>query len=163
MKLLPPHPKSTYMKHLGYKMRTPQWAAKCDFQQCGILTSVHSDEPVKPLFKLRNFKWCSVNSLTPIKYIATSKGSDQTARMRRLVWTVAGHTYHIVGNLMPRLSFKTSAKVSRDQVNCFSNFLNTVWPTCILTINLSSLIIITPHEWGSQQSDSIICSHQNRN
>ena len=31
---------------------------------------------------------------------ATSKGSDQTARMRRLVWAFAGRTYHIVGNLM---------------------------------------------------------------
>ena len=29
--------------------------AKCDFQQCGILTSVHvdSDEPVQPPFKLK--------------------------------------------------------------------------------------------------------------
>ena len=26
------------------------------FQQCGILTSVHSDEPVQPPFKLRNCK-----------------------------------------------------------------------------------------------------------
>ena len=33
----------------------------------------------------------------------TSKGSDQTARMRRLVWAFAGRTYHIVGNLMSRL------------------------------------------------------------
>ena len=31
---------------------------------------------------------------------ATSKGSDQTAHMRRLVWAFAGRTYHIVGNLM---------------------------------------------------------------
>ena len=29
---------------------------------------------------------------------ATSKGSDQTARMRRLIWGFAGRTYHIVGN-----------------------------------------------------------------
>ena len=28
-----------------------------DFQQCGILTSVDSDEPVPPRFKLRNFIW----------------------------------------------------------------------------------------------------------
>ena len=28
-----------------------------DFQQCGILTSVDSDEPVQPLFKLRNSKF----------------------------------------------------------------------------------------------------------
>ena len=30
----------------------------------------------------------------------TSKGSDQTARMRRLICSFAGRTYHIVGNLM---------------------------------------------------------------
>ena len=28
----------------------------CDFQQCGILTSVDSDEPVQPPVKLRNSK-----------------------------------------------------------------------------------------------------------
>ena len=38
------------------------------FQQCGILTSVDSDEPVQPPFKLRNFKWCSISSLTLIEY-----------------------------------------------------------------------------------------------
>ena len=42
----------------------PLWAATCDFQQCGILTSVDSDEPVQPPLKLRNSKWCSVSSLT---------------------------------------------------------------------------------------------------
>ena len=31
-------------------------ASACDFQQCGILTSVDSDEPVQPPFKLRNSK-----------------------------------------------------------------------------------------------------------
>ena len=35
---------------------------------------------------------------------ATSKGSDQTVHVRRLVWAFAGHTYHIVGNLIPQLS-----------------------------------------------------------
>ena len=44
------------------------WAVTCDFQQCGILTSVDSDEPVQPPFKLRNSKWCSVSSLTPMEY-----------------------------------------------------------------------------------------------
>ena len=37
-----------------------------DFQQCGILICVDSDEPVQPHFKLRNSKWCSVSSLTVI-------------------------------------------------------------------------------------------------
>ena len=36
----------------------------CDFQPCGILTSVDSDEPVQSPFKLRNSKWCLVSSLT---------------------------------------------------------------------------------------------------
>ena len=35
-----------------------------DFQQCGILTSVDSEQPVQPPFRLRNLKWCSVSSLT---------------------------------------------------------------------------------------------------
>ena len=29
-----------------------------DFQECGILTSVGSDEPVQPPLKLRNSKLC---------------------------------------------------------------------------------------------------------
>ena len=33
----------------------------------------------------------------------TSKGSDQTAHMRRLIWGFAGRTYHSVGNLLSRL------------------------------------------------------------
>ena len=32
------------------------FAATCDFQQCGILTSVDSEEPVQLPFKLRNSK-----------------------------------------------------------------------------------------------------------
>ena len=39
-----------------------------DFQQCGILTSVDSDEPLQSPFKLRNSKWYSVSSLTVIEY-----------------------------------------------------------------------------------------------
>ena len=41
-------------------------AATCNFQKCGILTSVDSDEHVQPLFKFRNCKRCSVSSLTVI-------------------------------------------------------------------------------------------------
>ena len=32
------------------------------------LTSVDSDEPLQPPFKLRNSRWCSVSSLTIIEY-----------------------------------------------------------------------------------------------
>ena len=41
-----------------------------DFQQFDILTSVDSDEPLQPPFKLRNSKWCSVSSLTIIEYLS---------------------------------------------------------------------------------------------
>ena len=44
----------------------------------------------------------TVRSLTQESYYiqATSKCSEQTVLMRRLVWEFAGCTYHIVGNLM---------------------------------------------------------------
>ena len=80
-------------------------AVACDFQQCGILTSVDSDEPVQPPFKLKNLKWCSVGSLTLLGFRATSKGTDQTVPMRRLIWGFAGRTYHIVVNLMHWLNY----------------------------------------------------------
>ena len=44
-----------------------KWAMTCDFQQCGILTCVYSDEPVQPPLKLRNSKLCSVSSLSVIE------------------------------------------------------------------------------------------------
>ena len=77
-----------------------KWATAWDFQQFDILTSVDSDKPVQSPFKPRSSKWCSNSSLTIKNIKATSKGSDQTARMRRLIWVFAGHTYHNVGNLM---------------------------------------------------------------
>ena len=44
------------------------WATTYDFQLCGILTSVESNEPVQPPFKRSNSKRCSVSSLTLIEY-----------------------------------------------------------------------------------------------
>ena len=44
------------------------WAPTWDFQQCGILTWIDSDEPVQPPIKLRNSKCCSVSTLTVIEY-----------------------------------------------------------------------------------------------
>ena len=43
-------------------------AATCDFQQCGILTSVDSDKPVHTPFKPRNSKWYPVSCLTLLEY-----------------------------------------------------------------------------------------------
>ena len=46
------YPFGGFMSTKGYLIR----AVTGDFQQCGILTSVDSDEPVQPPFKLRNTK-----------------------------------------------------------------------------------------------------------
>ena len=80
--------------------------ATCDFQQCRILTSVDSDKPVQPPFKLWNSKWCTVSSIRISSNIqATSKASDQTVHMRRMIWAFADCTYHIVGNLVSQLIY----------------------------------------------------------
>ena len=67
------------------------WAVTCDFKQCGILTSVYSDKPVQPTFKLRTSKWCSVSSLILIEY--SNKSSDQTERLICfcLIWFFTSH------------------------------------------------------------------------
>ena len=87
------------------------WAATCDLQQCGILTSVDSDEPLQPSFKLRYSKWCSVGSLTVKEYL-----SDKQRLWSVCVYAHAGlslcwiHVYHIVGNLMSLLICLQSLK-----------------------------------------------------
>ena len=93
------------------------WAVTCDFQQCGIFTSVDSDEPVKFPLKLTNSKLCSVSSLAVIEY-----SSVQTARMRRLIWGFAGRTYHIVGNLMHWPNYKYFFR-NRQLIISILNFL----------------------------------------
>ena len=64
------HLKSSFKRQKARLVITEngKWAVTFDFQQCGILTSVDSDEHVQPPFKFRNSKWCSVSSLTLIKY-----------------------------------------------------------------------------------------------
>ena len=53
-----------------------------------------------------------VSSLTVIEYSTTSKSSDQTALMPRLVLAFAGRIYHIVGNLMLRLNYNPSIGIN---------------------------------------------------
>ena len=63
--------KATFTYHILKEHYIEQfyiWAVTCDFQQCGILNILDSDEPVKPPVMLRNSKWCSVSSLSLIDY-----------------------------------------------------------------------------------------------
>ena len=115
------------------------WAVTCDFQQCGVLTRVDSDQSVQPHFKLRSSKWFSGSSLTVIETQATSKGSDQTVCMRRLVWGFAGRTFHIVGNLMSRLTYTCM----RIYVAYF------LWCACIFILRLNHQNIHT-HTWTQE-------------
>ena len=48
--------------------------------------------------------WRNLGSL--VTHWAHSKDSDQTGRMHRLIWVFAGRTYHFVGFVMRRLTFK---------------------------------------------------------
>ena len=61
--------------------RRDYWAVTCDFQQCGVLTWIHSDEPVQTPFKLSNTKCCLISSLTVIEY-----SSDQ-----QRLWSVCAY------------------------------------------------------------------------
>ena len=62
---------------------------------------------------------------------ATSKGSDQSVIMRRLVWANAGRTYQIVGNLMPWLIWT--------QIRQLKSSLIRVHNVCFLPVTTSAV------------------------
>ena len=69
----------------------------------------------------------------------TSKGSDQTKRMRRLVWAYAGRTYRIVGNLMPRLKYgiqPTDTWQSKLGMKCLSSYQ----PLCTIHARIQKVL-----------------------
>ena len=73
------------------------WAATCDFQQCDILTSVDSDKPGQPPFKLRNSKCCSVSSLTLCwSHIPYCWKSYATAHLSVLINLVSVYWYQVL-------------------------------------------------------------------
>ena len=54
---------------------------------------------------------------------ATSKGSDKTAHMRRLISAFAGRTYHIVGNFKMRIIICMQSRVLfRMQANTMNHY-----------------------------------------
>ena len=58
------------------------------FDQCNLLLSLETPNDVRSV------------ALESWDIQATSKGSDKTVCLRRLIWAFVGRTYHIVGNLM---------------------------------------------------------------
>ena len=95
------------------------WAAT----QCGILTSVDSDEPVQPPFKLTNSKRCSVSSLTLRIFMRLAK-----ALIRLCICTGWSVALLIVGNLMSRLNYILPRH--RTQSRTFANMINSWHPVC---------------------------------
>ena len=67
----------------------------------GILTSVESDKPVMPPFKLRNSKLCSVSSLSHRIFKALIRLRVCAGWSEPLLVS----TYHIAGNLMSGLIY----------------------------------------------------------
>ena len=60
------HTHYVFLYSRSSRTKVKNGAVTCDFHQWGLLTSVDSGEPVQPPLKLRNYKLCSVNSLTLI-------------------------------------------------------------------------------------------------
>ena len=100
---------------------------------------------MQPSVELRNFKWYSSVARQSWSNQATSKGSDQTARMRRLVCAFAGRTYLIVGNLMSRLKYVRHCLCNALYVYCRGRAVTYVGKTCgptpcfVLAINTLKL------------------------
>ena len=67
---------------------------------------------------------------------ATGEGSDQTARMRRLIWGFVGRTYHIVGNLDSWLNYTVFAflalKHSQESADSTFSYYMNVYPVYLL-------------------------------
>ena len=74
-----------------------KWASAWDFQQCGILTCVDSDEPVQPPCKLRNLKRFSVSIFTLVGYSSDKQRlwSDCAYALAdlRLCWSQIPHCW----------------------------------------------------------------------
>ena len=93
-----------------------QWATTWDFQQCGILTCVDSDEPVQPSFKLRNSKWCSVSSITVQEYSSDKQWlwSDCVYGQvgLSLCWSHIPHCWksHVVAHIVRHNTLNTALK-----------------------------------------------------
>ena len=87
------------------------WAAACDFQQCGILTSVDSDEPVQPPVKLRNSKWCSLSSLTIIEYSSDWQWLWSNCAYAQADLRLCWSHIHIVLNIMHLLNYSRRATI----------------------------------------------------
>ena len=90
----------------------------CDFQQCGILTSEDSDEPVQPPLKRRNSKWYSVCSLTLKEYSSDQQRLWSDCAYAQaglsLCWSHIPHCWksHATAQLWPLASHKAPIKDS---------------------------------------------------
>ena len=103
------------------------WAVTWDFQQCGILTSVDSGEPVQPPFKLWNSKWCSVSSLTLIEYSSDQQRFWSDCAYAQadlwLCWSHIPHCWksHVVAHIFAKQSLYCF-DTEKSPMDCFCLF-----------------------------------------
>ena len=163
-------------------------AATCHRKQCGIWTSVDSDETIQPLVKFRNSKWFSVSSFTVIKYSSDWQNlwSDCAYAQAglRLCWSHIPHCWisHFVAQLYHLGSEnKTSIFVMiyqdnqthKDQLACVTQVYSTLYQAmltkkkqCINGIPQIFSIIIEPRHviannvaFWQVQTQTSLCSH----
>ena len=125
-------------------MESYSFEPTCDFQQCDILISVDSDEPVQPPFKLRNSKLCSVSSLTLKEYLSDKQmlWSDSAYAQAdlRLCWSHIPHCWksHVAAHFsfLYKTIYKANDKCA-DQTAWMrmlaSTFLLETTQSCFLT------------------------------
>ena len=129
------------------------WAATYDFQQCGILTWIDSDEPVQSPFKLRNSKWCSISSQRVKVY-----SSDQQTLWSDCAYAQAGlslcwsHIPHCWKShataQMKAISIKKLKQLQKQLWSCF--YFNWLW-----------LILAGPYEFLQGKENELILLGRN--
>ena len=95
----------------------------CDFQQCGVLTSLDSDQPERPPFKLRNSKWSP-------SIIETGNSVPLNRKKRKTAWQAVSFYLH--------LRFIISSWATNQiKVHCQGIHFNVVYLYCILCIDIA--------------------------
>ena len=121
------------------------WAVTRDFQQCGNLTSVDSDEPVQPLFKLRNLKWGLVSSLTVIEYLSGQQrlwsACAYTQAGLSLCWSHIPHCWksHAMAHIF-QVSFTRCNQVTRSDL-----YLNYIFSIFFILFSFIWLCFLFPN------------------
>ena len=88
----------TFISFIHYECIKTEPGHSISYNEIACAPSEDSAQPAYPCSLIRVF----AKDLRRLQ--ADSEDSDQTARMRRLIWVFDGHTCNLVGNAVPRLN-----------------------------------------------------------